>query len=74
MELLDTVMRWIVAPLAGFVALMYNKQQEHSTSIAVLKSQLEASKATHEKEYTETRESLKYISSKLDNIETALRK
>jgi len=74
MELLDLALKWVVAPIAAFVLMMYNRQQDHHTTIAVLQSQFEASKATHEKEYTETRDSLKYIAGKLDNIETALRK
>lgn len=74
MDLIDLTLKWIVAPLAAFIVFMYNRQQDHHTTIAVLQSQFETSKATHEKEYTETRDSLKYIAGKLDNIETALRK
>jgi hypothetical protein len=40
MDLLNTVMQWIVAPVAAVVYMIYNKQQEHHTDIAVLKSKV----------------------------------
>jgi hypothetical protein len=36
MDLLNTVMQWIVAPVAAVVYMIYNKQQEHHTDIAEL--------------------------------------
>ncbi len=38
LDLVHTIMQWIVAPVAAFVWLIYNKQQTHSTEIAVLKA------------------------------------
>ncbi len=36
MEVIDTIMQWIVAPVAGFVLWMYRTQQDHATKLAVL--------------------------------------
>ena len=73
MDLLNTVMQWIVAPVAAVVYMIYNKQKEHHTDIAVLKSQSELHQQNHEKEITQIREMTKAIFAKLDRIEEALR-
>jgi Tfp pilus assembly protein PilN len=73
MDLLNTVMQWIVAPVAAVVYMIYNKQQEHHTDIAVLKSQSELHKQNHDREMKEMREITKAIFAKLDRIEEVLR-
>jgi soluble cytochrome b562 len=73
MEMLDSIMKWIVAPVAAFVYMIHNKQQEHHLDIAVLKSQAESNKEVHNREMKEMRETVKAIFVKLDKIEETLR-
>lgn len=74
MELLDAVMKWVVAPVAAFVLVIYKVQQTHSTDIAVLKATQAANKEAHDKEFKEMRKSFEAVMSKLENIEEHLRK
>jgi Pyruvate/2-oxoacid:ferredoxin oxidoreductase gamma subunit len=74
MEVLNTIMQWIVAPVAGFVFLIYRTQQDHATKLAVLSAVHEANKEAYDREFKEMRENFKTVMSKLDNIEQALRK
>jgi hypothetical protein len=70
MDLLDTLMRWVIAPVAAFVWLLHRTVQGHATEIAVLK----AEKSSHDREFGQLREDMKAIIQKLDAIEQALRK
>lgn len=74
MELLDTIMRWIVAPVAGFVWLLHRQTQGHATDIAVLKANQTSDKQAHDREFKQVREDMRSILAKLDDIEKALRK
>jgi len=74
MDVLDVVMKWIVAPVAGFVFLLYRVQQLHSTEIAVIKATQHANKEAHDREFKEMRTSFKAVMDKLENIEQHLRK
>ena len=74
MEVLNTIMQWIVAPIAAFVFLIYRTQQDHATKLAVLSAVHEANKEAYDREFKEMRENFKTVMSKLDNIEQALRK
>lgn len=74
MELLDVIMKWVVAPVAAFVWLLYGRMQHHSTEIAVLKVMAAANKEAHDREFKTLLDTLKYVSAKLDSIEEALRK
>jgi hypothetical protein len=74
MEVLNTIMQWIVAPIAGFVFLIYRTQQDHATKLAVLSAVHDANKEAYDREFKEMRENFKTVMSKLDNIEQALRK
>lgn len=73
-EVLNTVMQWIVAPVAAFVWLNYQKIQTHSTEIAVLKATTATTQDAHDREIKEIRETSRAIMAKLDSIEQALRK
>jgi hypothetical protein len=73
-RVLNSIMQWIVAPVAAFVWLIYRQQQIHSTEIAVLKAITSTSQAAHEREINEIRETSRAIMAKLDSIEEALRK
>lgn len=74
MEVLNTIMQWIVAPVAAFVFLIYRTQQDHATELAVLSAVHDANKEAYDREFKEMRENFKTVMSKLDNIEQALRK
>jgi len=74
LQVLSTIMQWIIAPVAAFVWVLYQRQQNHTTDIAVLKTQIEASSLAHDREIKEIRETSRAIMAKLDSIETALRK
>jgi soluble cytochrome b562 len=74
MELLDTVMRWVVAPVAAFVWILHQKTQAHATDIAVIKAQQTSDKQAHDREFKQMREDMRNILNKLDDIEKALRK
>jgi hypothetical protein len=74
MEVLEAVMKWIVAPVAAFTFMQYRTQQEHSTDIAVLKAEALANKQAHDREFKQLQDSFKAVFAKLDDIEKALRK
>lgn len=74
MELLDVIMKWLVAPVAGFAWVLYNRQQQLITQVAVLTRDVENNKNSHDKEMVETKDYLKGIMQKLDSIEAFLRK
>ena len=74
MDVLNTIMQWIVAPVAGFVWLLHLKTQQNITDIAVIKAQTSATKEAHDREFKEVKESFKAVMEKLDNIEQHLRK
>lgn len=73
MDMLEAIMKWIVAPVGAFVYLIWTRQQDHHLDIAVLKSQIESDKVVHNREMTEMKEVTKAIFAKLDRIEEALR-
>jgi soluble cytochrome b562 len=74
MDVLEAIMKWIVAPVAAFVFMQYRTQQIHATDIAVLKAEAQANKQAHDREFKEMRDNFKRVFEKLDDIEKALRK
>ena len=74
MKVLSVIMQWVVAPVAAFVWVLYQKQQNHSTDIAVLKAETASARLAHDREIKEIRETSRAIMAKLDSIEEALRK
>jgi hypothetical protein len=74
LDVLNTIMQWIIAPVAAFVWLIYRQQQMHATEIAVLKATTQSVQTAHEREIKEIRETSRAIMAKLDSIELALRK
>lgn len=74
MDILDALMKWIVAPVSAFVFLIYKTQQNHATEIAVIKATQQANKEAHDREFKEMRGSFKAVMDKLENIEQHLRK
>lgn len=74
MEMLEALMKWIVAPIAAFVFMQYRTQQEHATDIAVLKAEATANRNAHDREFKQLQDNFKVVFTKLDDIERALRK
>jgi hypothetical protein len=74
MDIVEALMKWIVAPVAAFVFMQYRTQQVHSTDIAVLKAEAAANKQAHDREFKQLQDSFKAVFAKLDDIERALRK
>lgn len=74
MDVLNTIMQWIVAPVAAFVWLLHSKTQSNTTDIAVIKAQTSATKEASDREFKEVKDSFKAVLEKLENIEQHLRK
>jgi hypothetical protein len=74
LNVLSSIMQWVIAPIAAFVWLMYQKQQKHDTAIAVLQAESLSARVAHDREIKEIRETTRAIMLKLDSIEEALRK
>ena len=73
-DVLNAVIQWVILPIAAFVWVIYQRQSDHHTDIAVLKAQHESTKLAHDRELKEMKDTIKAIFTKLDNIEQALRK
>lgn len=71
---LDMALKYVVLPVGGFVWMLHMKLQNHSTDLAVMKAQIDASKEAHDREFKEMRRTIDAIFAKLDSIEAALRK
>lgn len=74
MELINLFLQYVVVPVVGVVWLIYQRQQDHHTDIAVIKSVAMSNKEAHDREMREIRETTNKIFDKLDSIEEALRK
>ena len=73
-DLIQTVLKWVTAPIIAFVVWLHNRVQTHNTEIAVLKANATMMQAAHREEMQQIRETTRAIMAKLDNIEQALRK
>jgi hypothetical protein len=74
MDVINTLMNWIVAPVAAFVWVLHTKTQTNTTDIAVIKATQAANKEAHDREFKEVKDSFKAVMEKLDNIEQHMRK
>jgi hypothetical protein len=74
LSVLNTILQWVIAPVAAFVWIMYLQQQKHDKSIAVLQAETATARLAHDREIKEIRETSRAIMAKLDSIEEALRK
>ena len=73
MEMLELIMQWLVAPLAGIVWFLFMKSSKNERDIAVLQAQYEANRLAYDREMKELKETVKAIFNKLDSTEQALR-
>jgi len=67
MDVLETVLRWVVMPIGGFVWLMFVRQQDHSTQLAVLRTETDMARQAHDREIKEIKDKLDKILEKLDD-------
>ena len=67
MDVMETVLRWIVMPVVGFVWLMFVRQQDHSTQLAVLRTETDMARQAHDREIGEIKGKLDKILEKLDD-------
>lgn len=67
MDIVETVLRWIVMPMAAFVWLMYQRQQDHTTQIAVLRTETDMARQAHDREIKDIKDKLDKILEKLDD-------
>ena len=67
MEAIENVMRYVVVPLAAFVWLMYQRQQDHTTQIAVLRTESDMARQAHDREIKDIKDKLDKILEKLDD-------
>lgn len=74
MDVLNTIMQWIVAPVAAFVWMLHSRVQSQTTDIAVLKATQAANKEAHDREFKEMKASFQKVLDKLDSIEAHMRK
>ncbi len=74
LDIMNTILQWIVAPLAAFAALLYRTQQSQATEIAVLRATVVANREAHEKEVREVRALFAQVIAQLNSIEMHLRK
>jgi hypothetical protein len=74
LKVLNSIMQWVIMPVAAFVWIIYRQQQSHETAIAVLQAQTTTATLAHDREIKEIRETSRAIMAKLDSIEEALRK
>jgi hypothetical protein len=74
MEILDAILKYIVAPITAFIWILHQRQQDQRTDIAVLKADAISARASHDREMNEFRNVVSAIFKKLDSIETTLRK
>jgi len=66
MDVFDTILRWVVMPIGGFVWLMFMRQQDHATQIAVLRTESDMARQAHDREIKEIKDKLDKILEKLD--------
>ena len=74
MDLLNQIMTWVVAPVAGYAFFLHRKLSENITSIAVLNAETKNLRELHGREVKDIKVSMERIFEKLDSIEQALRK
>lgn len=67
MEVVDLILRWVVAPIAAIVVMLYRQQQVHNTQLAVLQNQADIVRTNHDREIKDIKEMLNKILEKLDD-------
>ena len=74
MELIDPLMKWLVAPLVGLVVWMLKRINGMETEMKVLEAKLEAQTEASKNAHAALQQQMSQVLSKLDGIEAYLRK
>ena len=67
MDVIQLALRWILAPLAAVVWMLYRQQQTHTTQLAVLQNQADIVRTAHDRQIRDIKEMLNKILEKLDD-------
>ena len=67
MDIFEAAMRWVIAPVAVIVGMLYQRQQAHSTQLAVLQNQADIVRGAHDREIRDIKDMLHKILEKLDD-------
>ena len=67
MDVLELILRWIVAPMAAVLWMVYRQQQAHNTQLAVLQNQADIVRTAHDREIRDIKDMLNKILEKLDD-------
>ena len=67
MDVIELALRWILAPLAAVVWMLYRQQQAHTTQLAVLQKQADIVQTAHDREIRDIKDMLNKILEKLDD-------
>ena len=54
-RILNSIMQWIIMPVAAFVWVIYRQQQAHETAIAVLQAETATARLAHDREIKDLR-------------------
>jgi len=74
MEIIDPLMKWIVAPLTAMVIWMIKRITGMSTEMKVLEAKLEAQAEASKNAHASLQQQMTQVLTKLDGIEAYLRK
>lgn len=74
MEVLDLVMKWVVAPLLGVVVWLLKRVTSMSTEIRVLETKIEAQSEASKTAHENLQAQMTQVLHKLDSLEAYLRK
>lgn len=74
MELIDPLMKWIVAPLFALVIWIMKRITTMSTEMRVLEAKLEAQAEASKTSHAVLQQQMGLVLSKLDSLEAYLRK
>ena len=67
MEVIEAILQWIVMPITAFVWLIFMRQQDHTTQIAVIKTETEIVRQSHDRGMRDIKGKLDKILEKLDD-------
>jgi hypothetical protein len=74
LEIAKLFLQFAVIPIGAFMWMHYKLTQAHDVEIAVMKSEYNLTKESHDRELKEIKEGFKAVLSKLDEIQKDFRK
>jgi hypothetical protein len=74
LQLAELLLQFAVVPIGAFMWMHYKMSQDHSVTIAVMKSEYILTKEGHDRELKEIKELFTTIFKKLDEIQRDLHK